>query len=361
MINRLLTVAPLLTLWIAMAALAYIVVRELGFSRIRKYPLALLVLVLALLALPAGGVYKLSLPYQARILARMSRRQSPAILLPNGCSMFPSNNIWNARVQDLPLDPKSATYIEAMGPDLPLHPDFGVGGGMPFAIAGADQPLAEVSFADGSESDRGPYRIPDSAPVELDADAHVLVVDPSRCMLYELFGAARTGPQQWGAGSGAVFDLRSNLLRPSGWTSADAAGLPILPGLARADEVLSGEIRHALRFTTRRTRRAFVWPARHLASRDTNPDLPPMGQRFRLKSSVDVSQYSQQTQVILRALQAYGMFLSDNGGPWFLTGTTDSRWSSQIVSDLRGIHGSDFEAVDSSGLMVTADSAQARQ
>jgi hypothetical protein len=348
-------------LWIALAALAYIMFRELGFSRMRKYPLALLVLVLSLTSLPAGGVYILSRPYQARILARIVRRQAPPVNLSSGCSIFPPNNIWNARVMELPLDPQSAAYIQSMGPELPLHPDFGLEGGIPYGIAAADQPASQVTFTDGSESDPGPYFIPDHIPLESGPDAHLLVLDSTRCRLYELFAAVHTGAQQWQAGSGAIFDLRSNLLRPAGWTSADAAGLPILPGLIRADEVLSGEIRHALRFTTRRTRRTFVWPARHFASSVTDPNLPPMGQRFRLKSSVDIGAYSQQAQVILRALKAYGMLLSDNGGPWYLTGATDSRWSSQLVTDFRGIHGSDFEAVDSSGLMVSPDSAQARQ
>ncbi len=362
MIGKLATVGPLIALWMAVAALAYLVLREFGSSRIKKHPLAVLILALSMLILPMGGMYKLVRPYQARILARLSRVQSPSIILPNGCSMFPSDNVWNARVRDLPVDPKSAAYVEAMGPDLPLHPDFGSAGGMPFAIAEANQPRTEISFTDGAaESDPGPYWIPDNAPVEQGTDAHVLVVDPNRCMLYELYGAERIAPGQWRASSGAIFDLRSNRLRPMGWTSADAAGLPILPGLARFDEVAEGEIRHALRFTTRRTQRALVWPGRHLASQSTDPNLPPMGQRFRLKGSVDIGGFGQQTQVILRALKEYGMFLSDNGGPWFITGTQDSRWSGEIVTDFGRIHGSDFEAVDSSGLMAGPDSAQVRQ
>jgi hypothetical protein len=358
MIRKLLTVAPTLALWIAVAALAYLVLREFGFSRIKKYPLAVLILVISLLMLPMGGMYVLLRPYQARILARLTRYQSPSVVLPNGCSMFPSDNVWNAQVQNLPVDRKSSVYVETMGPDLPLHADFAI----PFAMADASQPPAEISFPGGpGESDRGPYRIPDNAPVEPGSDAHVLVVDPNRCMLYELFAAERTAPLQWQAGSGAMFDLRSNRLRPNGWTSADAAGLPILPGLARFDEVAKGEIRHALRFTTRRTQRAFVWPARHMASQDTDPALPPMGQRFRLKASVVIEGFSQQTQVILRALQQYGMFLADNGGPWFISGAQDSRWSREIANDFRRIHGSDFEAVNSSGLMVGSDSAQVQQ
>ena len=362
MIEKLLALAPLAGLWIAVAGLAFLEFGKFGFGRIKKHPLLVFILVLSLLTLPVGGIYILLGPYQARILARLMRRQSPSIILPNGCSMFPSDNVWNARVQNLPVDPRSAAYVEAMGPNLPLHPDFGPSGGIPFAIAEADQPAAEVSFIDeGAESDRGPYRIPDGAPIEQAEDAHVLVVDPNRCMLYELYRAERIAPLQWQAYSRAIFDLRSSNLRPWGWTSADAAGLPILPGLARFDEVAKGEIRHALRFSARRTQRAFVWPARHMASPSTDPNLPPMGQRFRLKSSVDVGGYSQPAQVILRALKEYGMLLADNGGPWFITGTPDSRWSREIVRDFRRIHGSDFEAVDSSGLMAGPDSAQVRQ
>jgi hypothetical protein len=197
--------------------------------------------------------------------------------------------------------------------------------------------------------------------VETGGDAHVLVIDQDDCRLYELFGSRRIGPQEWEASSGAIFDLRSNRLRPAGWTSADGAGLPILPGLVRYDELRAGQIRHALRFTTRQTSREFKWPARHLASRLTDPRLPPMGQRFRLRSSFDIGGFAPETRVILTALQTYGMLLSDNGGPWFLTGAIDSRWPSSIASELRNVKGSDFEAVDISGLMIDPDSGEARQ
>jgi len=361
MIRKLLTVAPPLALWIALAALTYLVLRELGFGRIRKHPLVMLILAFSLLALPLSGIYLLLLPYQAGIVARLSRYQSPPVILPQGCSVFPADSIWNARVQDLPVDPKSAEYVESMGPDLPLHPDFGAIGGIPFAVAQPNQSVSDVSFGGNEESDAGPYRIPDNAPLELGLDSHVLVIDPSRCMLYELYAAKHTGPLHWEAGSAAIFDLRSNRLRPAGWTSADAAGLPMLPLLARFDEVAQGEIRHALRFSARHTQQAYVWPARHQASRVADLNMPPMGKRFRLKASVDIAAYSQQTQVILRALKEYGMILADNGSPWYITGTQDTRWSRDVVKDFRRVHGSDFEAVDVSSLMANPDSAQVRK
>jgi hypothetical protein len=262
---------------------------------------------------------------------------------------------------DLPLDANSQTYIDQMGPGDKLHADFGIGGGYRYAVADGTDPQDEMEIGAAGESDPGPYRIPENAPVEEGSDGHVLVLDRGNCLLYELFGAAHTGPNQWSTGSAAIFDLRSNKLRPSGWTSADAAGTAILPGLARYEEVAAGRISHALRFTTRRTRRAFVWPARHFASSSNDPSLPPMGQRFRLRASVDLSRFSRQTQVILTALKEYGMILSDNGGNWYLSGALDSRWASSIPREFATLHGSDFEAVNVSGLMIDADSGQARQ
>jgi hypothetical protein len=179
--------------------------------------------------------------------------------------------------------------------------------------------------------------------------------------LYELFDARHTGSHKWQAGSGAIFDLRSNKLRPNEWTSADAAGLPMIPGLVRYDEVGAGAIRHALRFTTPKTRNAFVWPARHRASSSADPNLPPMGQRFRLRASLDMARFSKETRVVLIALQEYGMFLADNGGRWYVSGTMDSRWPTQLTTELREVHGSDFEAVDSSGLMINPDSGRVRR
>jgi hypothetical protein len=213
----------------------------------------------------------------------------------------------------------------------------------------------------GPESDKGPYRIPENAPVEEGGDAHVLVMDRGNCLLYEFFGSVHTGPYRWQADSAAIFDLRSNKLRPNGWTAADAAGTAILPGLARYEEVEKGVIAHALRFTTGRTRRATVWPARHFASVSNDPNLPPMGLRVRLKANVDISGYSRQTQIVLTALKQYGMILSDNGGNWYMSGSRDSRWSSSLIRELKTLHGSDLEAVDSSGVMIDPDSGQARQ
>jgi hypothetical protein len=189
-------------------------------------------------------------------------------------------------------------------------------------------------------------------------DRHVLVIDRDRCLLTEVFDATKHSPTSWSAGSGAIFDLKSNGLRPEGWTSADAAGLPILPGLARYDEVEAGEIAHALRFTVQRTQQAYVWPARHYASEDTDPNLPPMGARVRLRATVDISPYPAEVRVILTALQRYGMFLADNGSNWFMTGTPDSRWNNDNLQQLRSIVGSNLEFVDASSLMVHPDSGQ---
>lgn len=361
MVNKLIPFLPLLSLWVAVAALASLVIRELGWARMKRYFLTLAILVLALLVLPGGAAIKLARPYEARILAIVLRRKSPSINASNACPIFPTNNIWNTWILNLPVDPHSQTYIESMGPGLPLHPDFGATGGIPYAVTDGDQPVTQVAFDDGSESDHGPYRIPDDAPLEIGEDAHLLVLDRSRCMLYELFAARHTGTQQWQAGSGAIFNLKSNQLRPLTWTSADAAGLPILPGLARYEEVKAGRITHALRFSTRLTRREFVWPGRHFAATSTDSHLPPMGQRFRLRGTFDISGFSPDTQVILTALKGYGMMLADNGGPWFITGAPDVRWSSTMVAELRKVTGSDFEAVDTSSLMVNRDSGEVRQ
>jgi hypothetical protein len=272
--------------------------------------------------------------------------------------MFPEDNIWNRRVDDLPVDVHSKMYIQKMYPDLPLHADFSV----PYSVVSGAASETRVVFSGGAEeSDRAPYRIPNDAAIEPAEDAHVLVIDEPRCNLYELFFARRVGDQQWEASSGAIFDLRSNRLRPAGFTSADAAGLPILPGLVRYEEVKSGAIRHALRFTTRLTRREFVWPARHFASQSNDPKLPPMGQRFRLRRSFEIGSVTPEARVILTALKEYGMFLADNGRPWFLTGTPDSRWDSRISTELKRVSGYDFEAVNNSGLMTNPDSGEARR
>jgi hypothetical protein len=227
------------------------------------------------------------------------------------------------------------------------------------------QATVPITFTYDDESDPGPYPIPPDAPIEggpaSDGDRHVLVVDRDDCILYELYAAYPQPDGSWLAGSGAIFDLNSNDLREDGWTSADAAGLPILPGLVRYDEVAEGEIRHAIRFTAEQTRQAYVWPARHYASDLTGAEYPPMGQRFRLKADFDISGFSPEVQVILQALKTYGMILADNGSPWFITGAPDERWNNDVlVPELHQVHGSDFEAVDVSSLMVNPDSGQAQ-
>lgn len=285
------------------------------------------------------------------------------------CRFFPPDNIWNTPVADAPVDPRSDGYVQSIGLGDPVHPDFGAGLweggpiGIPFAEAGFATPRESVAFDYSDESDPGRYPIPPDAPIEggadSDGDRHVLILETDECRLYELYDA-RPGPDGWTAGSGAIFDLRSNDLRPAGWTSADAAGLPILPGLVRFDEVASGEIRHALRFTAPRTQRAYVWPARHFASDVTDSAYPPMGQRFRLRADFDVASFSPEVQVILRGLQAYGMMLADNGSPWFLSGVPDDRWDNDTLREMSRVQGRDFEAVDVTGLMVNLESAQAR-
>ncbi len=290
------------------------------------------------------------------------RKTSPDVLAA-GCPIFPPDNIWNRSVTGLPLDPHSRIYVEAIGADAPLHPDFGPGSGIPYAVSDGSDPPAYMTFGGGApESDRGPYRIPENAPIEAGGvgDAHVLVLNRRECVLYELFGSVHQGLRQWEASSAAIFDLRSNRLRPEGWTSADAAGLPILPGLVRYDEVAAGRIGHALRFTGHLTRRAYVWPARHFASRSTDPSLPPMGERFRLRGGFRLDGFSPQARIILVAVKEYGIMLSDNGGNWFLSGAPDSRWATSLPAELGRVRGSDFEAVDTASLLVSADSAQAR-
>lgn len=361
-LNALIPYLPVLALWCAVCAVATLVIRELGFGCLKKYPVTALILFLSLASFPAAGLFKLSRPYHGRIMGMLRREKSPTIV-GRGCPFFPQDSIWNRRVLDVPVDAHSQAYIESMGPGDKLHADFGgVAGGYRYGVSDGSDPEAEMAFGGGAgESDPGPYRIPDNAPVEEGSDGHVLVLDSGNCLLYELFGAAHLGPHRWSAESAAIFDLRSNKLRPAGWTSADAAGTSILAGLARYDEVEAGHIWHALRFTTRRTRRAFVWPARHLASRTEDPSLPPMGQRFRLRAGVDISRFGPQTQVILTALKEYGMILADNGGNWFISGARDTRWAAGLPRELATLHGSDLEAVDESGLMINPDSAQAKQ
>jgi len=289
-----------------------------------------------------------------------------------GCQMFPADNIWNTPIDTLPLDANSAAYVNAIGSQSHVHADFGSGIwptttgfpiGIPYTTVPGNQAAVPVSFQYASESDPGPYPIPANAPIEGDpnsGDRHVLVVDTGHCKLYEMFDSvAVNGGTSWTAGSGAVFDLGSNALRPSTWTSADAAGLPILPGLVRRDEVVAGAINHAIRFTAPQTANRFVWPARHQAG-SSGSGLPPMGERFRLKASFDISTYPADDRVILTALQKYGMILADNGSSWYLSGAPDPAWDNNVLHLLGNIQGSSFEAVDESSLMVDPNSAQVK-
>ncbi len=296
----------------------------------------------------------------AALLALSGSGPSAAPIV-GGCPVFPASSVWNQRVDRLPVAPGSARLVRSIGLDAPVHADFGSGLydgqriGIPFVVVSGERtPKVRPRFDYADESDRGPYPIPRGVPIEGDprpgdGDRHAIVVDRDTCTLYELYALRRLGAG-WAAGSGAIWSLRSNALRTPGWTSADAAGLPILPGLARYDEVAAGAIDHALRFTAPETRRAFVYPARHFASDSTDPALPPMGLRVRLKSSVDTSPFPPQARVVLEALKRYGMILADNGSPWYVSGAPDPRWSNDDLHSLGRLTGADFEVVDTSRL-----------
>ena len=289
-----------------------------------------------------------------------------------GCALFPDNSYWHADVSQLPVHRDSDTFIDAIGRDASLHADFGAGLyegswiGIPYTVVDGGQPGVEVSFLYAEESDPGPYPIPADAPLEggpefvEDNDRHVLVVERDSCTLYELWNAEPRGDGAWEAGSGAVFDLRSNELRPDGFTSADAAGLPILPGLVRYEEVAAGEIDHPIRFTAEATRDEYVWPARHEAG-EPGEELPPMGLWLRLKADFDASGFPEEVRVILRAMQEHGLILADNGSSMFVSGVPDNRWDNDTLALLREITADDFEAVDVSSLIVDPDSGQVRQ
>ena len=269
---------------------------------------------------------------------------------------FPADNPWNTPVDQDPVDPNSDTLIASIGLTRGLHPDFGANynGGpfrIPYIVVGGTTPAVSVTFDYADESDPGPYPIPADAPIEggvaSGGDRHVLVIDRDHWKLYELFAAYPiAGSPNWTAGSGAIFDLGSDALRTAGWTSADAAGLPIFPGLVRYDEVVEqGAILHALRFTVSHTRHGYVYPARHYASSDTNSFVPPMGMLVRLKSSYDISGYPASARVILQALKTYGMIVADNGSDWFISGAPDPRWNDTELNTLKQVPGSNFEVV----------------
>jgi hypothetical protein len=275
------------------------------------------------------------------------------------CTVFPADNAWNQRVDTLPVAANSAQLIASIGMSTGLHPDFGSGTwngapiGIPFDVVSKKTARSRVSFEYAEESDRVKYPIPRTVHIEggrqSDGDRHALLLDKDACKLYELYALYPNGAS-WKAGSGAVWDLRTNKVRPAGWTSADAAGLPIFPGLVRYDEVARGVIDHALRFTASRTRKQFVYPARHYASSSDDASLPPMGLRVRLKADVDISGFPRQARTVLQALKTYGMILADNGSSWYITGAPSPKWSNDDLHSLGRVTGSMFEVVDTSGL-----------
>jgi len=283
--------------------------------------------------------------------------QAQALRLPEAprCPIFPADNPWNRRVDGLPVAKGSAAVVAAIGANRTLHPDFGSGQwkgkpiGIPITVVPGSTPKVRVGFDEADESDPGPYPIPADVRIEGGDDRHAIIVDRDACRLYELYALQRRGGR-WHAGSGAIWSLRSNRLRPAGWTSADGAGLPILPGLARYDEVARGRIDHALRVTVPRTRRAYLYPARHHASDSSDPGLPPMGMRLRLKASYPIRGFPPQARVVLEALKRYGMLVADNGSPWFITGAPDRRWRDDDLHTLSRVPGFAFEVVDTRSL-----------
>ncbi len=307
------------------------------------------------------------------ILSLSTAAQQPPAATPSGpqiagCPVFPADNIWNAPIDKLPIDPRSQAYIASIGADVGLHPDFASdpGSGIPFTLTDSHVKPAKITFDYDSESDPGAYPIPPNPRIEggpsapQDSDHHILLIETDRCMLMELWGARRVSDTAWTAGSGIRMDLNSNKLRPNGETSADAAGLPVFPGLVRYDEVAAGEIRHALRFTALKTLNGHIWPARHDASHINDRRFPPLGVRFRLRADFDISGFSKTNQVILTALKRYGMFLADNGSNWFLSGVPDPRWDDDDLHKLNRVKGSDFEAVNETSLMANFDSARVK-
>lgn len=288
------------------------------------------------------------------------------------CQIFPADNYWHADIASLPVDPRSAAWLSAMGASTrKLHPDFGpsdgaqaVPYGIPVTVVPAGQQRVPVTFQYADESDKGPYPLAANTLIEGGAgsggDMHAVMVTADTCQLFETWDTLDTS-SGWTAGSGAVWSLSSDALRPNTWTSADAAGLPILPGLLRYDEVASGHVDHAIRFTTNVTSDAYLWPARHEAGSQSNENLyPPMGARFRLKASFSLKGYSTQAQTVLKAMQTYGLVLADNGSPWYFQGTADNAWPDALIEALKTIPASAFEAVNTSSLEISANSGAAR-
>lgn len=311
---------------------------------------------------PKGPIYSAIVPFTAAIPAPLPGG-GPTL---EGCPMYPVDNIWNVRVDNLPVHARSTAWVNSIGRNTGFHMDFGSGTwaggpiGIPYnAVNGSQVTKYNVNFTWDDESDAGPYPIPANPKIEHGSDHHILVIDRETCKLYELYNVSFSGGQ-WNADSGAIWNLNSHALRPAGWTSADAAGLPILPGLLRYDEVASGVINHAIRFTVSDTQRAFLWPARHYASDITDANVPPMGARFRLKQDYDISGFDPKMRVILQAMKTYGIIIADNGSDWYVSGAPDNRWDNDLLHTLDVLTGDDFEAVDVSSLMINANSGQAK-
>jgi hypothetical protein len=341
--------------------------RRGGCRFIRRRLLALGLVALGCV-IGADGTAVARLAADARVVAGAPRLPGTA------CPAFPSDNVWNTPIGGLPVDPDSAAWLAhtAAGSTF-LHPDYGPAGGgaRPYGIAWqVTRPrptFTRVHFQYASQSDRGPYPFSAHTPIEGGPDAtgdrHALMVDPGTCVLYELYDARFHAGDASTAGSGAIWNLRSDRLRPAGWTSADAAGLPILPGLINYDEVRSGRIEHAIRFTAQTTSTGYLWPARHEAGATSNPEYPPMGARFRLKGRFRLppSQCARACQVVITAMKTYGLILADNGSNWYFGGTADRRWTDTMVDQLKAIPADAFQAVDERCLAVTPSSGEARQ
>lgn len=307
-----------------------------------------------------------SLVVAAALIASLLAPAQPAGALPHpsapDCEIFPSNNVWHADVSSLPVHPRSSDWLAAMGgASRHLHPDFGPSGlsqpyGIPYNIVAGSHAKHSVDFSYADESDPGPYPLGDDTTIEMGSDRHALMLDRDTCVLYETYDTWKDA-SGWHAGSGAVWDLRSNDLRPAGWTSADAAGLPIFAGLIRRDEIVAGVIDHAIRVTAATTDRSYLWPARHHAGARSDASLPPMGAWFRLKQGFDLSGFSHETRIILTAFKKHGLMLADNGSNWYFGGAAEHGWSDTVLNELKSITGGNFEAVDASSLMVDPNSA----
>jgi hypothetical protein len=301
------------------------------------------------------------------VVALVCAGGSSALRLPSAprCPVFPKTNPWNRRVDKLPVAQSSAAIIGSIGTDTGLHADFGSGLwdgspiGIPYDVVSKKTLRSRVTFEYSDESDHVRYPIPKRVHIEGGSDHHALLLDKNACRLYELGGLQKQNGR-WHAWAGATWSLRSNHVRPAGWTSADAAGLPILPGLLRYDEVRARRVDHAIRFTTDITDRRHVWPARHDAGSVSDRSYPPMGARFRLKASFPISGYRADTRTVLRAMKRYGLVLADNGAPWYFQGTADDRWRTGLLDQLKTIPASAFEALDTAPLRIRGGSMRAR-